>query len=98
MVRVELAPQVAEDFDRIIAHLQQYESPHASDRILEILQAFDVLERNPLIGRPVAKGKRELIIGRSGAGYIALYQYVDLLETVYVLAIRSQREAGYSPK
>lgn len=98
MVRVELAPQVADDFDRIIAHLQQYESSHASDRILEILQALDVLERNPLIGRPVAKGKRELIIGRSGSGYIALYQYVDILETVYVLAIRSQREAGYSAK
>jgi len=27
---------------------------------------------------------------------MALYQYVDEIDTVFVLAIRSQREAGYA--
>lgn len=38
---------------------------------------------------------RELIIGRGSRGYVALYRYVPEIDTVFVLAIRSQREAGY---
>jgi hypothetical protein len=30
-----------------------------------------------------------------GRGYVALYRYVEQADTVFVLAIRSQREAGY---
>ena len=37
----------------------------------------------------------ELVIGRRTHGYIALYRYVAVIDTVFVLAIRSQREAGY---
>ena len=40
-------------------------------------------------------GKRELVIGRRAHGYVALYRYVSEVDTVFVLAIRSQREAGY---
>jgi hypothetical protein len=29
-------------------------------------------------------------------GYVALYRYVPELDTVFVLAIRGQRKAGYS--
>ncbi|MGH8579450.1 MAG: type II toxin-antitoxin system RelE/ParE family toxin, partial [Gammaproteobacteria bacterium] len=39
---------------------------------------------------------RELVIGRSARGYVALYRYIEQIDTVFVLAIRSQREAGYS--
>jgi plasmid stabilization system protein ParE len=38
----------------------------------------------------------ELVIGRHAHGYVALYRYVAAIETVFVLAIRSQREAGYA--
>jgi hypothetical protein len=34
--------------------------------------------------------------GRKGRGYLALYQYVDEIDTVFVLAVQSQREAGYA--
>ena len=64
----------------------------------EIIIALDVLEHNPLIGRPVANGKRELVIGRSTQGYLARYRYVPEIEIVFVLAIRSQREAGYAER
>lgn len=95
MTRVELAPEVVDDFDRILAHLAQYDLADASARISEIVQAFEVLAHNPLIGRPASRGKRELVMGRKSHGYVALYHYVDEIDTVFVLAVRSQRESGY---
>lgn len=98
MSRIELAPELSEDFDRILDHLAQYQVEDPRLRILEIINALDVLEHNPRIGRPVAKGKRELVIGRRSHGYIALYRYIAEIDTVFVLAIRSQREAGYAER
>lgn len=88
MARVEL-PEVAEDFDRILAHLERFEAPDAA----EIVEAIAVL---PLIGRPTRADLRELIIGRRSRGYVALYRHVPQLDMVFVLAVRSQREAGYN--
>lgn len=96
MARVEMAPEVLDDFDRILEFQKLHQIADAGARIMEIVGAIDVLAHNPLIGRPVSNGKRELVIGRKGRGYLALYQYVDQLDTVFVLAIRSQREAGYA--
>jgi plasmid stabilization system protein ParE len=94
--RVEIAPDVAEDFERILQHLVQHEIADAESRVEDILRAIDVLERNPLIGRPTANGLRELVIGRHSRGYVALYRFAAELDTVFVLAIRSQKEAGYA--
>jgi plasmid stabilization system protein ParE len=95
MSRVELAPEVSDDFDRILDHLAQYGVENAAARIREIIEAFNVLETNPLIGRPAPGEKRELIIGRRSRGYVALYRYVPEIDTVFILAVRSQRQAGY---
>ena len=95
MARVELASEIQEDFDLIFEHLSEYAIEDAPGRIREIIQAIDVLQYNPLIGRAVSADTRELIIGRSARGYVALYRYVEPVDTVFVLAIRSQREAGY---
>lgn len=95
MARIELAPEIADDFERIIEHLEQHEVEDPGQRIREIFAAIDVLEHNPLIGRPALNGKRELVIGSDAQGYVALYYYFQELDTVFVLAIRSQREAGY---
>lgn len=95
MARIELAPQIADDFDRIIDHLVTHHVEKSESRIDEIISALDVLRQNPLIGRPVADGQRELIIGRDARGYLALYRYESLMDMVFILAIRSQREAGY---
>jgi len=96
--RIELAPEVAEDFERILDHLVNHEVEDPGQRIGEIIAALDVLGQNPLIGRPVANAKRELVIGRHSHGYVALYRYLSEMDTVFVLAIRSQREAGYSDR
>ena len=95
MSRVELAPEVGDDLDRILDHLFQHEVADAPSRIEDIMRAIDVLERNPLIGRPVRGDLRELVIGRRARGYVALYRYVAELDTAFVLAIRGQKEAGY---
>ena len=96
MPRIELAPEIADDFDRIFDHFAAHGVADAPMRIREIIQAIDVLEHHPLIGRPVEGGRRELVMGRPGRGYVALYCYLPALDTVFVLAVRSQREAGYS--
>ena len=50
---------------------------------------------SPLIGRKVKGGERELVIGRSSRGYVALYRFLPDIDTVFILALRSQREGGY---
>jgi plasmid stabilization system protein ParE len=95
MARVELAPEVLDDFDRFLDHMARFEVAEAPARIGEIMQAIQILTHSPLIGRPVKSGKRELVIGHGSRGYVALYRFVAGIDTVFVLAIRSQREAGY---
>lgn len=96
MSHIELAPQLGDDFDRILEHLFAHPQTDASSHLEDIMKAIDVLERNPLIGRPVRADLRELVIGRRARGYVALYRYVPELDTVFVLAIRGQKEAGYA--
>jgi plasmid stabilization system protein ParE len=96
MSRIELAAEVGDDFERILDHLAQYQLENPALRIREIIAAFNVLEYNPLIGRPANNDKRELVIGRSSHGYVALYRYVVEIDAVFVLAVRSQQEAGYA--
>ena len=96
MARVEMAPEVLEDFDRILEYQAQNKVSEGAARIMEIVRAIDVLAHSPLIGRPRSDGKRELVIGRKARGFLALYQYVNEIDTVFVLAVRSQREAGYA--
>ena len=95
VARVEIAAGVADDLDRIFEHLQRHAATDVPSRMRGIVEAIAVLEQSPLIGRPAARDKRQLVIGRGTRGYVALYRYVVELDTVFVLAIRGQREAGY---
>jgi len=96
MARVEFLPFVNEDLRRIIGHLEQREGEHVQERLGEIVSASNVLTDNPLIGRLTHTDLRELVIGQGAHGYIALYRHVIALDTVFVLAIRAQREAGHA--
>lgn len=95
MTRIELAPEVLDDFDRIFDHIAQHDPESVPEHIDAILEALQILTHSPLIGRPVRGGKRELVIGQASRGYVALYHYVAAIDTVFVLAVRSQREAGF---
>ena len=96
MSRIELASEVGDDFDRILDHLAQYQVGNPEARIREIIEAINVLEHSPMIGRPANNDKRELVIGHRAHGYVALYRYIVEVDTVFILAVRSQREAGYA--
>ena len=96
MSRVELAPELGDDIGRILDHLVRHDVTDPGRRIGEIIQAINALEHNPLIGRPAENDLRELVIGRRSHGSVALYRYVAELDIVFVLALRSQREAGYA--
>jgi toxin ParE1/3/4 len=95
MARIELAPEVFEDFDRFFDHMAQFEVEDSTGRIRDLVQALQILEHSPLIGRKVKEGKRELVIGQEARGYVALYRFLAELDTVFVLAIRSQRKQGF---
>jgi plasmid stabilization system protein ParE len=95
MPRIEFDAAVGNDLERITDHLINQEAADIPARIREIIQAIDILQDSPLIGRPVGEDKRELVIGRHSRGYIALYRYMPEFDTVFVLAVRGQREAGY---
>ena len=93
--KIYLANEVAQDAQRILAHLQQYASTDGVERLEGLKAAIEVLASNPFIGRPCGDGCRELVIGRGMRGYLALYTYDESADLVRVLAIRSQKESGY---
>ena len=95
MSRIILAPELRTDFDRIFDFLFEHAPEYAALRIEAIIEAIDILASSPLIGRPVAFGQRELIISTGASGYLALYRYDPVQDTVFVLALRSQRERDY---
>lgn len=95
MTRIVVAPQVKDDFDRIFDFLFEHAPEYAIERIEAIVSAIDILATSPLIGRPVALGQRELVIATGASGYLTLYRYDPARDTVFVLAVRSQREGGY---
>jgi plasmid stabilization system protein ParE len=98
LARIELAPEVFDDFDRFFDHMARFEVEDTPARMAELLEGVQILARNPLIGRPVKGGKRELVIGEGARGYVALYRFVGPIDTVFVLAIRSHRESGYKKR
>ncbi|MCW5658907.1 MAG: type II toxin-antitoxin system RelE/ParE family toxin [Burkholderiaceae bacterium] len=95
MARIELAPEVLDDFDRFLDHLAKSEVADAAERVAAIVRGLDVLAHSPEIGRPVRDGKRELVIGKGTRGYVALYRYVAGADVVFVLAVRAQREGAF---
>ena len=95
MASVEFAERVSDDFDRITLHLVSHGVAEPEARIGEIVDACSLLERHPLLGRSVGPPMRELVIGQGSHGYVVLYRYAAHADRVDVLAVRSQREAGY---
>jgi plasmid stabilization system protein ParE len=95
VARIFVAPEVLGDFDRFFDHIAKQDVAAAPERIDEILQAVQVLASSPLIGRPIKGGKRELVVGHAARGYIVLYRFVADIDSVFVLAVKHQRESGY---
>lgn len=95
MSSLVLAGRIANDLERIRAHLLAHHAEDVEERINEIISALQLLTQHPQIGRRAGPGKRELVIGRWGRGYVALYAYDRLDDVVAVTALRAQREGGF---
>ena len=96
MAEVIYARRAVDDLERLLLFLER-EQPGASAAAAAIIaDGLGILERHPLIGRPVEHDLRELLISRGRSGYAALYGYQRAQDVVLVLAIRHQREAGYA--
>jgi plasmid stabilization system protein ParE len=73
-------------------------NPHATIRAVQAIKSsFALLKTEPTIGRPLddMPELRELIIPFGESGYVALYHYEIETNSVYILAFRHQKEAGY---
>ena len=73
------------------------DAPRVAVAAIDVIRdGIEILERHPFVGRPCEEGLRELVISYGKGGYVALYSYERQQDVVLVLAVRHQREAGYS--
>ncbi|MCI0571552.1 MAG: type II toxin-antitoxin system RelE/ParE family toxin [Myxococcaceae bacterium] len=96
MARIAYTARALADFDRLVAFLIEHESELSELMVTRVREAVSILAEHPLVGRPVEKGLRELVISRGRTGYLALYRFFEEEDVVLVLALRHQREAGYT--
>lgn len=97
MARLIYTERALADLERLVDFLAAAGKEDALATIDLVAGAVDVLADHPLIGRAIAAGDlRELVISRGRTGYVALYSVEVRADTVLILGIRHQREAGYT--
>ncbi|MFM7272534.1 MAG: type II toxin-antitoxin system RelE/ParE family toxin [Gammaproteobacteria bacterium] len=84
------------DLERLTDFLAEFDVASAAETIGLIEEVVTILKRHPLVGHPAEEGLRELVISRGATGYVALYSFEETQNTVLILAVRHQREAGFS--
>ena len=95
MAQVSYSRKALADLERLADFLVETSSSAASRTIGLISEAISLLGRHPYLGRAIDDGLYELVISRGRSGYVALYTVRQMDDTVLVLSIRHQREAGY---
>ena len=96
MTRWLVSLDAADDLEALVDFLVSDMPEHAVQTVDLIMDALNILKDHPLIGRAVHPPFRELVISRGRTGYVALYEYDAQADVTVVLAIRHQRQAGYS--
>lgn len=96
MSRLLLAPRAWRDIARLADFLAESHSAEAAQTGELLISGLSILRDHPLIGRTVEHDLRELPISRGRSGYLALYRFDPVIDTVLVLTLRHQREAGYA--
>lgn len=96
MPQVIFSPAALRDLQRLREYLHN-KSPLVAQRAAQtIRQALAQLGQQPAMGRPVEglpEAFREWVIPFGDSGYLARYRLEG--ETVVILALRHQREAGF---
>ncbi len=96
MPRVIWSPPALADVQRLYRFLAPKDEAAAHRAIKKIRAGVKILAYQPEAGRPVEDmdpAFREWLIDFGSSGYIALYHFDG--ETVIILAVRHQKEAGY---
>jgi len=84
-----------DDLCRIHESLAEDDPTLATNSVRLIRESIRALGDSPMAGRPAEAGLQERTISRGRTGYVALYRFLELDDTVLVLAIRHRRDAGY---
>lgn len=95
MARLIYSPKALADIEALTDFLAANDVAAARETAKLLCEAISLLDKHPLIGRPIEQGLRELVISRGRTGYVALYRFRESDDVVTILAIRHQREAGY---
>ena len=95
MAQLSYTADALDDLGRLTDFLMEVDTAAAIQAAELIVEAIEILANHPLVGRRVEQGFRELVVSRDHSGYVALYSYEPLEDTVLILAIRRQRESGY---
>lgn len=85
-----------DDLERLFDFSAEVDPDDARRALRRIRSAVSVLDEHPFIGRLVGRRSalRELVISHGKTGHVALYAYSEVDDTVTVLAVRHQKEAG----
>jgi plasmid stabilization system protein ParE len=96
LAKVIYTHQALIDLERLADFLVET-PPHSAAATIDLITETTVLlERHPYIGSLSVDELRGLIISQGKSGHVALYSYEENQDTVLILAIRHQREAGYA--
>ena len=96
MPRLIWTPDALADVQRLYRFLAPKDADAAQRAVKAIRSGVKILAHRPRIGRPVADMDaeyREWLIDFGNSGYVVLYRVEA--ETVVMLAVRHQKEAGY---
>ena len=96
MARVEVSTRALRDLERLFDFVAESDATRALAQVSSVRAAFEVLADHPLLGRVAEDGRRELVLSRGRFGYIAKYRWLPAENLVLILAVRHQREAGYT--
>ena len=96
MARVEVTVRALRDLERLFDFVAEADPERALAQLSSVRAAFEVLADHPLLGRVAEDGRRELVLSRGRYGYIAKYRWLPSEDVVLILAVRHQREAGYT--
>ena len=88
MAAVKLLPSAVADLQRLVMFLRDEDPEAAAQTARIIFDVLRVLEKYPLIGRSIARDRRELVIYRGRTGYLAQYHYEPGSDEVLVVALR----------
>lgn len=91
-------PEAVAHVQRLHHFLACKNAAAARSAVKSIRAGVRILAQQPNIGRPIDdldSEFREWLIDFGDSGYVALYRYDTITDSVYILAFRHQKEAGY---